>query len=57
LKIFAGLKMRRPEVSVGYDGSLTGTVEKAARYKGAFPALLEGMGYASIRNKKGFASW
>ncbi len=56
MKIFAGLKMRRPEVSVGYDGSLTGTVEKAARYKGAFPALLEGMGYASIRNKKGFAS-
>lgn len=43
LKIFSGLQRLRPKVSVGHDGSLTGTVEVAYESKEALPALLEGM--------------
>jgi len=54
LKIFAGLKRLRPKVSVGHDGSLTGTVELATEEKDALPALLEGMGNAEkLAQKKG----
>lgn len=56
LKIFAGLQRLRPKVSVGHDGSLTGTVEVASEYKEALPALLEGMEHAEKlaweKNKK-----
>jgi hypothetical protein len=46
LKIFAGLQRLRPKVSIGSDGSLTGTVELATDEKDALPALLEGMQHA-----------
>ena len=54
LKIFSGLQRLRPKVSVGHDGSITGTVEVASEYKEALPALLEGMQNAEkLAEKKG----
>lgn len=54
IKILSGLQRLRPKVSVGHDGSLTGTVEVAAEYKEALPALLEGMHHAEkLARKKG----
>jgi len=54
IKILSGLQRLRPKVSVRHDGSLTGTVEVAAEYKDALPALLEGMHYAEkLARKKG----
>lgn len=54
LKIFAGLQRLRPKVSIGSDGSLTGTVEVATEDKDALPALLEGMRHAEkLAQKKG----
>jgi hypothetical protein len=54
IKILSGLQRLRPKVSVGHDGSLTGTVEVATEDKDALPALLEGMHYAEkLARKKG----
>ena len=54
LKIFAGLQRLRPKVSIGSDGSLTGTLEVATEDKDALPALLEGMRHAEkLAQKKG----
>lgn len=54
LKVFSGLQRLRPQVSVGQNGSIMGTVELAHGYKEALPALLEGMQNAeSLARKKG----
>jgi len=54
LKILSGLQRLRPKVSVGHDGSLTGTVEVVSEYKEDLPALLEGMQNAEkLAQKKG----
>ena len=52
IKIFSGFQRLRPKVSVGYDGSLTATVEVATEDKEALPALLEGMRHAERLAKK-----
>ena len=46
LKLFAGLKRLRPKVSVGPDGSISGSLEAVAGDKEAIPALLEAMAHA-----------
>ncbi len=54
IKILSGFQRLRPKVSVGHDGSLTGTVEVVAEDKEAIPALLEGMRHAeNLARKKG----
>jgi len=54
LKILSELKRLRPRVSIGHDGSLTGTVEVVPGEKEALPALLEGMNHAEkLAQKKG----
>lgn len=54
IKVLSGLQRLRPKVSVGHDGTLTGTVEMVAEDKEALPALLEGMHHAEkLACKKG----
>lgn len=52
IKIFAGLQMMRPKVSVGADGSLSGSLEVVAGEKEALPALQEGMRHAEALARK-----
>ena len=52
LKIFAGLQMMRPKVSVGADGSVSGSLEVVAGEKEALPALQEGMRHAEALARK-----
>lgn len=54
LKLFGGLKRLRPKVSVGPDGSISGSLESVAGDKEAIPALLEAMDHAeALAEKKG----
>jgi uncharacterized protein len=52
LKIFAGLQRLRPKVSLGLDGTVSGSLEVPAGGKEALPALIEGMGHAEALAKK-----
>jgi len=54
LKIFGGLKRLRPKVSVGPDGSLSGSLEAVAGDTEAIPTLIEAMRHAEdLTGKKG----
>jgi hypothetical protein len=54
LKIFAGLKRLRPKVSVGPDGSLSGSLEPVAGDKDAIPTMIEAMSHAEgLARRKG----
>ena len=46
LKIFAGLKRLRPKVSVGPDGSLSGSLEPVVGDTEAIPTMIEAMRHA-----------
>jgi hypothetical protein len=52
LKIFVGLQRMRPKVSVGADGSVSGSLEVVAGEKEALPALQEGMRHAEALARK-----
>lgn len=53
-KILSGFQRLRPRISIGHDGTLTGTVEVATDDKEAVSALLEGMRHAEkLAKKKG----
>jgi uncharacterized protein len=52
LKIFAGFQRLRPKVSVGADGSVSGSLEVVAGEKDALPALQEGMRHAEALARK-----
>jgi hypothetical protein len=52
LKIFAGLQRLRPKVSVGFDGTLSGSLEIPDSGKQALPALIEGMQHAEALAQK-----
>lgn len=46
IKIFSNLRLLRPKISVGPNGSMSAGVEVAVQEKGSLPALIEGMNHA-----------
>jgi hypothetical protein len=52
LKIFVGRQRMRPKVSVGADGSVSGSLEVVAGEKEALPAVQEGMCHAEALARK-----
>lgn len=54
MKILSSLQRIRPKVSIGHDGSMSGTVEFVADETEALPALLEGLRHAEdLAKQKG----